>query len=71
MNSPIYQQLTLSEVKGIPSVFGLFEDTESDTLALVMTHVGVCLLDREPTALEIVIRDPERLVISFMQDMCS
>jgi hypothetical protein len=56
----IYEHLASSEVKGIPTVFGLFKDTESDTLALVMTHVGTCLLDREPKALKIIVPDPER-----------
>ena len=56
----VYQHLMSSRVKGIPSVFGLFKDTESDTLALVMTHVGICLLDRKPEGAKTVVRDPER-----------
>jgi hypothetical protein len=48
----IYEHLASLEVDNIPTVFGLFEDTESDVLALIMTHVGVCLLDRGPGALE-------------------
>jgi hypothetical protein len=44
----IYQHLASLEIDNIPTVFGLFEDTESDVLALIMTHVGVCLLDRGP-----------------------
>lgn len=62
----IYEHMASSEVKGIPKVFGLFKDTESDTLGLVMTHVGTCLLDREPTALKIIVREPERSVAFFM-----
>jgi hypothetical protein len=67
----IYEHLTSSEVKGIPSVFGLFSDTESDTLALVMTHVGICLLDRKPKGvLKITVPDPQRLVVFiYMQDV--
>jgi hypothetical protein len=67
--SSIYKHLASSEVKGIPSVFGLFEDTESDTLALVMTHVGICLLDRKPKVLKITVPDPQRFVVFIvMQD---
>ncbi|GLB43189.1 hypothetical protein LshimejAT787_1300900 [Lyophyllum shimeji] len=40
----IYEHLAARGVReGIPFVFGLFEDTETDTLALVMSHVGECL----------------------------
>jgi hypothetical protein len=56
----IYEHLASSEVKHIPTVFGLFEDTESDTLALVMTHVGTCLLDRHPGVSKIIVPEPER-----------
>jgi len=38
-----YEHLARSGVKGIPAIFGLFEDVESGTLALVMSHVGTCL----------------------------
>jgi hypothetical protein len=50
--SSIYEHLTSREIDNMPTVFGLFEDTESDILAIIMTHVGVCLLDRGPGALE-------------------
>jgi hypothetical protein len=65
----IYEHLTSSEVEGIPMVFGLFEDTESDTLALVMTHVGICLLDRKPKVSKIIVPASERLVVFFMEDI--
>jgi hypothetical protein len=48
----IYQHLASLEIDNIPTVLGLFKDTESDTLALIMTHVGLCLLDRGPRASE-------------------
>jgi hypothetical protein len=48
----IYEHLASWEIDNIPTVFGLFEDTESDVLALIMSHVGVCLLDRGPGVLE-------------------
>ncbi|KAG6888608.1 hypothetical protein C0995_007037 [Termitomyces sp. Mi166 len=44
----VYQHLSSSGVTGIPYVFGLFEDAESDALALLMTDVGTCLVGRTP-----------------------
>jgi hypothetical protein len=55
----IYEHLESPKIDGIPVVFGLFEDTESATLALVMTHVGICLLDRGPGAKDITVVDPK------------
>ncbi|KAF8074046.1 hypothetical protein FPV67DRAFT_783384 [Lyophyllum atratum] len=39
----IYEHLATRGVKGIPFVYGLFEDVETDTMALVMSHVGTAL----------------------------
>lgn len=44
----VYEHLKSSGVAGIPHIFGLLEDVESDTLALVMNNVGTCLWDRRP-----------------------
>ncbi|RDB15957.1 Mitogen-activated protein kinase 14B [Hypsizygus marmoreus] len=44
----VYQHLISSGVKGIPHIFGLFQDAESDALMLVMTNVGLCVWDRRP-----------------------
>jgi hypothetical protein len=58
----IYEHLASPKVDGIPFVFGLFEDTESATLALVMTHVGLCLLDRGPGEKETTAVNPKAAV---------
>ncbi|KAG5640223.1 hypothetical protein DXG03_009771 [Asterophora parasitica] len=42
----VYQHLTLAGTTGIPVVFGLFEDVESETLALVMNNVGKSIIER-------------------------
>ncbi|KAG5640460.1 hypothetical protein DXG03_008583 [Asterophora parasitica] len=44
----IYEHLSSSGATGIPILFGLFQDSESDTLALIMSHVGRCLVHRIP-----------------------
>ncbi|KAG6907650.1 hypothetical protein DXG01_008100 [Tephrocybe rancida] len=45
----VYEHLrSCGVVSGIPVVYGLFEDLESDVLALVMSHVGRALVDRYP-----------------------
>ncbi|KAG6814161.1 hypothetical protein H0H87_008746 [Tephrocybe sp. NHM501043] len=45
----IYEHLASRGVtEGIPAVYGLFEDLESDVLALVMSYVGSALVDRCP-----------------------
>ncbi|GLB43209.1 hypothetical protein LshimejAT787_1301100 [Lyophyllum shimeji] len=44
----VYEHLKSSGVTGIPHVFGLFQDVEGDTLALVMSNVGTSLWDRRP-----------------------
>ncbi|KAG6860909.1 hypothetical protein C0995_006163 [Termitomyces sp. Mi166 len=44
----VYEHSKSIRVTGIPHHFGLFKDVESDTLALVMTNGGTCLLDRKP-----------------------
>ncbi|KAG6883592.1 hypothetical protein C0993_005273 [Termitomyces sp. T159_Od127] len=45
----IYQQLSSHDVvEGIPYIFGLYEDVESDTVALVMSYVGNCLWQLRP-----------------------
>jgi hypothetical protein len=61
----IYEHLASSRINGIPTVFGLFEDTESDTLALVMTHVGICLLDRGPDASKITVVDSKNVRLNL------
>lgn len=43
----IYCHLAAANVKGILDVFGLFQDMEGQTLALVMTHGGISLWERE------------------------
>jgi hypothetical protein len=62
----IYEHLATSGIEGIPTVFGLFEDTESDTLALIMTHVGVCILDRASDVMNVTVTDSERSVSSLI-----
>ncbi|KAG6827676.1 hypothetical protein H0H92_010807 [Tricholoma furcatifolium] len=42
----IYEHLMSANVKSIPYVFGLFEDHESKAMALIMTNIGTCILDR-------------------------
>jgi hypothetical protein len=42
----IYQHLLSSKVKSIPRIFGLFQDIETRALALLMSNVGTCILDR-------------------------
>ncbi|KAF8074526.1 hypothetical protein FPV67DRAFT_585531 [Lyophyllum atratum] len=45
----IYQHLAiLGIVEGIPFIYGLFEDMESNTVALVMSHVGTALITLMP-----------------------
>ncbi|KAG6907647.1 hypothetical protein DXG01_008097 [Tephrocybe rancida] len=44
----VYKHLISSGVKGVPHVFGLFEDVESDAMALLMTDVGTSLVGRAP-----------------------
>ncbi|KAG6844853.1 hypothetical protein H0H87_003096 [Tephrocybe sp. NHM501043] len=45
----IYEHLTSrGVVEGIPLMFGLFEDVETDAMALVMDHVGRSLWDLRP-----------------------
>ncbi|KAF8074525.1 hypothetical protein FPV67DRAFT_1445583 [Lyophyllum atratum] len=39
----VYEHLATRGVEGIPFVYGLFEDVETDTIALVMSHVGTAL----------------------------
>ena len=58
----VYEHLALSRIDGIPTVFALFEDTESDTVVLVMTHTGICLLDCGPDALKVTILDPNTVL---------
>jgi hypothetical protein len=60
----IYQHLAVSGIKGIPVPFGLFEDLESDTLALLMTHTGSSLTTLHPEDLQIKISEPQRFVTS-------
>lgn len=59
----VYKHLISSGVKSIPNVLGLFQDVESNALALVMTHVGSTrvwdrLLDTDE--LDFVLSDSER-----------
>ncbi|KAG6828353.1 hypothetical protein H0H92_008241 [Tricholoma furcatifolium] len=42
----VYEHMVSANVKFIPHVFGLFEDHKSKTMALIMTNVGTCILDR-------------------------
>ena len=65
----IYEHLSSSGIDGIPIAFGLFEDTDSDTLALVMTHVGICLLDRASSILEVKVTNSERFVLCQQQEL--
>ncbi|KAF8074528.1 hypothetical protein FPV67DRAFT_585695 [Lyophyllum atratum] len=44
----IYEHLEKQGVEGIPFVYGLFEDVETDTIALVMSHVGTALITLLP-----------------------
>ncbi|RDB15954.1 hypothetical protein Hypma_003553 [Hypsizygus marmoreus] len=44
----VYRHMIDSDVRGIPHVYGLFEDAESKALALVMSHVGLSVWDRRP-----------------------
>lgn len=39
----VYNQLMSAGARGVPRVFGLFKDCESETLALVMEHTGQSL----------------------------
>ncbi|KAF5386093.1 hypothetical protein D9615_002183 [Tricholomella constricta] len=44
----VYEHLNSSGVTGIPTIFGLFKDVESDALALVMNNVGTSIWMRRP-----------------------
>ncbi|KAG6909491.1 hypothetical protein DXG01_017213 [Tephrocybe rancida] len=46
--SKVYEHLKASNVTCVPHHFGLFKDTESDTLALIMTKGGTSLPKRIP-----------------------
>ncbi|KAF9464919.1 hypothetical protein BDZ94DRAFT_1307629 [Collybia nuda] len=56
----IYEHLASSHVKGVPHVIGLFEDHNSDMLALVMTHAGTCLSSLYPGKMQFVVEEPQR-----------
>ncbi|KAG6902031.1 hypothetical protein C0995_005364 [Termitomyces sp. Mi166 len=60
----VYTHLMASGARGIPHMFGLFEDVETEALALVMEHVGSSLWDcRVPDKtdrLHITISESER-----------
>ncbi|KAF9461070.1 kinase-like domain-containing protein [Collybia nuda] len=56
----IYQHLASSYVKGVPRVIGLFEDQNSDMIALVMTHTGTSLSSLYPGEIQLVVQDPQR-----------
>ncbi|KAG5729923.1 Negative regulator of sexual conjugation and meiosis [Termitomyces sp. T112] len=52
----IYEHLTSRGVEqGIPLVFGLFKDVETDAMALVMSHVGKSLweLRTDPSTIQV------------------
>lgn len=59
----IYEQLALSRVRGVPRVFGLFEDWNSDVITLVMAHTGTSLTSLYPGKLQIVVEEPQRFDI--------
>ncbi|KAF5386089.1 hypothetical protein D9615_002184 [Tricholomella constricta] len=44
----VYEHLNSSGVEGIPTIFGLFKDVESEALALVMNNVGTSVWKRRP-----------------------
>lgn len=46
----VYCHLAAANVKGIMKVFGLFQDMEGQTLALIMTNGGISLSDRHELA---------------------
>ncbi|KAF9461072.1 hypothetical protein BDZ94DRAFT_1299452 [Collybia nuda] len=62
----VYEELASSHVKGVPRAIGLFEDHNSDVLALVMTHTGTCLSDLYPES-RFVVEEPQRS--SFLRVM--
>ncbi|KAJ7088898.1 hypothetical protein B0H15DRAFT_288811 [Mycena belliarum] len=45
----IYKRLASFSVKGIPEVYGLFDDLEGGAIALVMSFCGICLRDLRPS----------------------
>ncbi|KAF5369637.1 hypothetical protein D9615_010264 [Tricholomella constricta] len=68
----IFQHLkSQGVVEGIPFIFGLFEDVETDALALVMTHVGTCLLTLWPNLRDMKLKLPEAARTSFHRVMSS
>ncbi|KAF5369652.1 hypothetical protein D9615_010246 [Tricholomella constricta] len=68
----IFQHLkSRGVVEGIPFIFGLFEDVETDALALVMTHVGTCLLTLWPNFRDMKLKLPEAARTSFLRVMSS
>jgi len=59
----IYQHLALANVKGIPTVLGLFKDLEGGSTALVMNDAGVSLWkQRADRAGQVTALTPERCV---------
>lgn len=56
----IYERLASSHIQGIPRMLGLFEDHDSDTLALVMTHTGTSLVTLHREKDKIVVEEPQR-----------
>ncbi|KAG6907644.1 hypothetical protein DXG01_008094 [Tephrocybe rancida] len=58
----VYEHLQSCSVSGIPYVFGLFKDMESDTLALVMTNGGKSLDHRRthPNSTKFAVSKGER-----------
>ncbi|KAG6908551.1 hypothetical protein DXG01_004184 [Tephrocybe rancida] len=56
-------------VTGIPAVFGLFEDVESDTVALIMSHVGTCLWTLRPDPKIIDVKVTETAKASYLRAM--
>ncbi|KAG6884596.1 hypothetical protein C0992_006057 [Termitomyces sp. T32_za158] len=64
----IYQQLSShGVVEGIPYIFGLYEDVESDTVALVMSYVGKCLWQLRPDTTKGYVRVPEAVEAAYIR----
>ncbi|KNZ75774.1 hypothetical protein J132_01619 [Termitomyces sp. J132] len=60
----VYSHLMSTNVRGIPHVFGLFQDVETESLALIMEYAGLtlwdCRLPVKSKRLEFVISESEK-----------
>ncbi|KAG6876259.1 hypothetical protein C0992_000294 [Termitomyces sp. T32_za158] len=64
----IYQQLSSHNVmEGIPYIFGLYEDVEANTVALVMSYAGNCLWQLRPDKTKGYVRVPKAVEEAYIR----